>query len=548
MAKTADKTKIRSGRVSEGMTYGEVVTMFPMTRAVFIKKGIVEKENFSYVPLTCFVEAYDLSIDELNEVIAKTEEEEKQTENTIEVNGEIISDQMTFKQILKAHPRVRGIFEAYKVYDDVKHEWEDEKLATIAVALKSTPKKLLSNIASCIKAPFFPQGNVLVLVMATLAFTLSFGLWILMGPLSSIIKDQWDLSYTANSVLIAIPILMGSVMRIPMGMLTDKYGGRIVMSGLLMFTAIVAACGYFVNSYWLLLVVGFFYGICGTSFAVGIAQVTRWYPAHNQGLALAIFGTGNVGTTLAALFAAKMTISWFGGDWHPAFPVYALPLFIMAFVYFFTVKDAPVPGAAKKLGEMLTVFKHGMVWILCLFYFVTFGYFVCFSLYLAPFYKFNYELTPTSAGYLAAIFCFIASVTRPIGGWTSDKWGAVYTLYVVFGVVILSLITLVVFNFVGYKGIVVVTIVLVSMGFFFGVGNGAVYKLIPQSFPIKTGIVAGLVGCFGGLGGYFCPQILGAMRDLIGHDGGGFAILLAITIVCLLYCFKRTVTHPVLID
>ena len=535
-----------TSRISEGMTYGEVVTMFPMTRAAFVEKGIVEKENFFYVPLTCFVDAYGISIDELNEIVAKAEE--KQAENTLEVDGEVISDQMTFREILKAHPRVKGIFETYGVYETGKKNWQNETLATIAVTVKSTPKKFLSSIASCIKAPFFPQGNVLVLTMATLAFGLSFGLWILMGPLSSVIKTQWDLSYTANSVLIAIPILMGSVMRIPMGMLTDKYGGRIVMSGLLLFTSLVAACGFFVNSYGLLLVVGFFYGMCGTSFAVGIAQVSRWYPAHNQGLALAIFGTGNVGTVLAALFAAKITKSWFGGDWHPAFPVYALPLFIMAFVYFFTVKNAPVPGAAKKLGDMLTVFKHGQVWVLCLFYFVTFGYFVCFSLYLAPFYKFNFTLTPTNAGYLAAIFCFIASVTRPIGGWTSDKWGAVFTLYAVFGTVILCLIALLSFNFANYKDLVVITTILALMGFFFGVGNGAVYKLIPQSFPIKTGVVGGLVGCFGGLGGYFCPQILGIMRDVMGHDGGGFGILLIISIACLAFCFKRTVRHPVLID
>ena len=535
-----------SSRISEGMTYGEVVTMFPMTRAAFVEKGVVEKENFFFVPLTCFVDAYGISIDELNEIVTKAEE--KQPENTIDVDGETISDQMTFRQILKAHPRVKGIFETYGVYETGRKNWQNETLATIAVSVKSTPKKFLASIASCIKAPFFPQGNVLVLTMASLAFTLSFGLWILMGPLSSIIKTQWGLSYTANSVLIAIPILMGSVMRIPMGMLTDRYGGRIVMRGLLLFCSIVASLGFFVQSYSLLLVVGFFYGICGTSFAVGNAQVTRWYPAHNQGLALAIFGTGNVGTTLAALFAAKMTMSWFGGDWHPTFPVYALPLFIMSFVYFFTVKNAPIPGGAKKLGDMLTVFKHGEVWVLCLFYFVTFGYFVCFSLYLAPFYKFNYSMTPTTAGYLAAIFCFIASITRPIGGWTSDKWGAATTLYAVYGTVILSLIALVAFNFVGYKGIALITTILVTMGFFFGVGNGAVYKLIPQSFPIKTGVVGGLVGCFGGLGGYFCPQILGAMRDVMGHDGGGFGILLIISIVCLAFCFKKTVRHPVLID
>ena len=271
-----------------------------------------------------------------------------------------------------------------------------------------------------------PQGNVLVLVMATMAFTLSSGLWILMGPLSSFIfNTQWflSLSYMSLSVLITIPILVGSVMRIPMGMLTDKYGGRIVMSGLLLFSSLVAALGWFVDGYTGLLIIGFFYGMCGTSFAVGIAQVTRWYPVHNQGLALAIFGSGNVGTVLATLFAAKMVKGWFGRDWHPAFPIYALPLFLMAFIYFFTVKNAPVPSAAKKLGDMLTVFKHGMVWILCLFYFVTFGYFVCFSLYLAPFYKFTFNLTPTVAGYMAAIFCFIASVTMPIGGWDLGQMG-----------------------------------------------------------------------------------------------------------------------------
>ncbi len=533
-------------RISEGMTYGEVVTMFPMTRVVFENKGIIEKENFFYVPLSCFLDAYGVSIDELNEIVAKTEE--KQAENTLNVDGEVLSDQMTFRQILKAHPRVRGIFETYGVYETGKKNWQNETLATIAVAVNSTPKKLLSNIASCIKAPFFPHGNALVLTIATLAFGLTFGLWILMGPLSAIIKTQWHLSYTANSVLIALPILMGSVMRIPMGMLTDKYGGRIVMSCLLLGCSIIAASAYFVQNYALLLVVGFFYGMCGTSFAVGIAQTTRWYPARKQGLALAIFGTGNVGTVLAALFAAKITKSWFGGDWHPTFPVYALPLFIMSFVYFFTVRNAPVPMAAKKIGDQLKVFKYGMVWILCILYVVTFGYFVTFALYLAPFYKFSFELTPVTAGYMAAIFCFIASVFRPLGGWTSDKFGAVYTLYAVYTIIGICLVVSIVFNFTGYKSIAPTTIVFAFMGFFFGVGSGAVFKLIPQFFPIKTGVVGGIVGCMGGLGGYFCPMILGAMKDAIGHDGGGFGILAAITFVCLALCFKKSIRQPVRID
>ena len=547
MTTLADTTSKGSERISEDMTYGEIVTMYPMTRVVFDKNRIVEKAGHYDTPISCFVEVYKISIDELNGIVTRVNEKREETTLAID-EDEVLSDQMTCKQIFSEYPRAKGIFETYGVYETARKFWQKETIASIAVTLNTTPEKFLSYISTCEKSPCFPQGNPFVLFMATMAFTLSFGLWILMGPLSSIIKTQWNLSYTANSVLMALPILMGSVMRIPMGMLTDRYGGRIVMSSLLLGTSIIASLAFFVQSYWLLLVVGFFYGMCGTSFAVGIAQVSRWYPAHKQGLALAIFGSGNVGTVLAALFAAKITHSWFGGDWHPTFPVYALPLYIMAFVYFFTVKNAPVPRGAKKMRDMLKVFKHGQVWILSLFYFVTFGYFVCFSLYLSPFYKFSYNLTPTNAGYLAAIFCFIASVTRPIGGWTSDRYGAVYTLYAVFGTVILSLIALITFNFIGYKDIAVTTIVLAIMGFYFGVGNGAVYKLIPQSFPIKTGVVGGLVGCFGGLGGYFCPQILGAMRDLMGHDGGGFGILLLITTVCLAFCFKRTVRHPVLID
>jgi len=320
------------------------------------------------------------------------------------------------------------------------------------------------------------------------------------------------------------------------------------MSGLLLFASLVAALGWFVDSYAGLLVIGFFYGICGTSFAIGIAQVTRWYPAHNQGLALAIFGSGNVGTVLATLFAAKMVKGWFDGDWHPAFPIYALPLFIMAFVYYATVRNAPVPTAAKKLGQMMMVFKYNMVWVLCLFYFVTFGFFVCFSLYLAPLYKFSYGLTPTHAGYMAAIFCFIASVTRPIGGWTSDKWGGANTLIVVFLTVIGCLALVSIFNFTGFQNMVIMTIVMVTNGFMLGVGNGAVYKLIPQSFPIKTGVVGGLVGCFGGLGGWSGPQILGLMRDALGHDGGGFLILMVIAVAAFIFCLTKAIRHPVAID
>jgi len=178
------------------MSYGEVVTMFPMTRTVFAQQGIVEKPNFYYVPIACFLDAYEISLDELNKVVEKTEE--KRPECTVNVNGEVLSDQMTFTEILSAHPRVRGIFETYGIYDAGKRNmnWKKETLGSIALSLNITPEKFLNQIASCIKAPFFPLGNVFVLTMATLAFGLSFGLWVVMGPLSSIIKTEFALSFT----------------------------------------------------------------------------------------------------------------------------------------------------------------------------------------------------------------------------------------------------------------------------------------------------------------------------------------------------------------
>lgn len=374
----------------------------------------------------------------------------------------------------------------------------------------------------------FKPGASRALFLSTSAFAVSFAVWGLIAALAPRFTEIYNLSATEKSVLIAIPVLLGSIGRLFAGMLADRFGGRNVFSALLIFSAIPAIAVGFSTGYTQLLIFALFLGIAGTTFPVGVGFTSKWFPPEKQGMALGIYGMGNIGQSIAVFFAPVLAL-WFG-DWRIVFYIFAAITFVWGFVFYFFAEDAVVSSAAKpkSLIENLSILKKSKTaWILSLFYFLTFGGFVALALYLPTFLKEIFNLSPTDAGARTAGFVLLATLMRPIGGILADKIGGAKVLIFVFAsIAALSLLL-------SFASIVPFTIGALGCAAALGLGNGAVFKLVPQYFPKETGTVTGLVGAFGGLGGFFPPLELGLVKDATGSYTVGFVLLSLFALVCL---------------
>ncbi len=357
------------------------------------------------------------------------------------------------------------------------------------------------------------------LIVAMLGMAATFALWASFSPLASLFQTSLHLSNTQISILIAIPVLLGSVMRIPVGMLTDRYGGKKVFLCLLIFSLLPTfVLGTVISSYNGLLLWAFVLGMTGTSFAIGIPIVSKWFPPENQGMALGLFGMGNGGTALAGLFAPRIAQA---SNWHHVFLWFSIPIIVLIILFLF-LQDAPnSTGRSKSWSDIFRLLRERpLIWVLSFFYFVTFGGFVAFANYIPKLMVDLYHLSKTTSGSIAALFVIMATIGRPLGGWLSDRLGARKILYLVFvlmGIVGLSLaggLPLSTFSYVVY-----------TIGFFTGIGNGAVFKLVPQFFAEDTGLATGIIGAAGGLGGFFPPLFMGIFRDSFGSYAPGFLLL-----------------------
>ncbi len=366
-----------------------------------------------------------------------------------------------------------------------------------------------------------------LLPVTTLAMTFAFAVWAVFSPLASTFQQMYGLTSTQKSILVAIPVLLGSIMRIPLGILTDRYGGRKVFSLLLLFIIIPLIGAGFANSYGMLLFWAFFIGMAGTSFAISIAFVSKLTPPEKQGTALGINAMGNIGTAVAS-FSVPSIAAAFGVKW--AFWGLIIPVVVMLLLVWFFTPDTPRPKEHKTMFSSLSVLKYKHTWTLSLFYFVTFGAFVAFGIYLPSLLIDLYGLTPVDAGLRAAGFTVIATLARPIGGNLGDKIGAERILTVVYaGIAIGALIIAF-----GMNNIIIMTAACLFIAIMAGLGNGAVFKLVPQLFPKETGTVTGIVGAWGGLGGFFPPILMGIVKDATGSYILGFILLSLFAVICFL--------------
>jgi NNP family nitrate/nitrite transporter-like MFS transporter len=389
-----------------------------------------------------------------------------------------------------------------------------------------------------VELPPEPPGNSRILFLATLAFFLSFAVWALYAPFGPYFRKWYDLSAGQALTIAAIPALFGAVLRIPIGILTDRYGGRRVFSVLLFFVFFPVMAAMVANSYLALLLCGLFFGTAGTSFIVGITHVSSWYPQSKQGTALGIYGIGNVGTILATIFVPILIEKVFKdiqvgpiSGWHFVFPVYAVPILIMGFVYWTLAPDAPRRARPKPFKEHVGIYgSSGLAWILSFLYWMTFGGFVCFSLFSPTYLNDQWGIPRAKASLIfTTIFVVITALIRPVGGYLSDKVinaRKLLTIVYAFCLILLGVIS-------AQISFPITIGCIYGLGFCCGIGNAAVFKLIPTYFT-QVGAVGGLAGAMGGVGGFCMPIIMGRLKDLTGSYTPGFLVWCAICLASLI--------------
>lgn len=368
------------------------------------------------------------------------------------------------------------------------------------------------------------SGNALQLTLATGAFAVCFAAFGSVSAMMPILRKSLGLTPVQTSVALAIPVLLGSLGRIPLGMLTDRFGGRRVFILVLAASAVAAGAMAFVGSYTALVITGFFLGIALASFAVGVGFSSGWYPPEKQGTALGIYGAGNIGQSLAA-FGAPFIARAFGVPW--GFWTFAILAAAWLAVFALAARDPQRVAPPRTLAQTVAPLREPGSWVLSLYYFLTFGGFVSMAVYLPTLLSDSFAMTPQEAGVRAGGFVLVATAMRPVGGWLGDKVGGKKVLTVVFPTVVLMAVSLSVPGFGWFRAGAL------GMAVAIGLGNGAVFKLVPEMFPKSVGAVTGLVGAAGGLGGFFPPLVLGAVRQSTGSFTLGFAFLAAFALFCL---------------
>jgi MFS transporter, NNP family, nitrate/nitrite transporter len=375
---------------------------------------------------------------------------------------------------------------------------------------------------------FWKAGHPQTLLAAFLYFDLSFMVWVVLGPLGVQIAKDLDLNAAQKGLMVATPVLAGALLRIVMGVLVDhlkpKMAGAI--GQVVVMVALTIAWFFGVHSYAQVLTLGIFLGVAGASFAVALPLASRWYPPEHQGTALGIAGAGNSGTVLAALFAPSLAVAF---GWNNVIGLAVIPLAIVFVFYLIVAKDSPDCPPAKSLAEYMKVLRDKDAWWFMFFYSVTFGGFVGLASSLTIYFNSQYGLSPVVAGYFTAACVFMGSMMRPLGGWLADRIGGIKSLSVMY---VLAAIFLIIVSF-GLPAAWMSLIVFMFAMWALGMGNGAVFQLVPQRFRKEIGVMTGMVGMAGGVGGFYLASSLGYSKQLTGSYQIGFLIFAALAILAL---------------
>jgi MFS transporter, NNP family, nitrate/nitrite transporter len=368
------------------------------------------------------------------------------------------------------------------------------------------------------------RGNRLQLALSTGAFAVCFAVFGSVSAMMPLLKVRLHLSPFQTSLAIAVPVLLGSLGRIPLGVLADRVGSRRVSMGVLVASILAVIAIAKVHDFTQLVIVGFFIGIALASFASCIGLASGWYPPARQGTALGVYGAGNIGQSLAA-FGAPVLAKSCGFEW--GFWTFAALAGAWLVPFAVLARDPPRRGPPRPLREVLQPLGDRKSWVLSMYYFLTFGGFVAMAIYLPLLLTELFGLTPQDAGLRTAGFVVVATLARPVGGAIADRYGGRAILKLVFPATAVMAAVLCV------PHMVTMTIGALGMAAAIGLGNGAVFKLVPEYFPGAVGSVTGLVGAAGGLGGFFPPLLLTMAKQALGSYTLGFVLLGVYALACL---------------
>jgi len=391
--------------------------------------------------------------------------------------------------------------------------------------------------------------QVSVVTMSTLSFTVCFAVWMMFAVIGIPIKKMLGLNETQFGLLAATPVLTGSLIRLPLGMWTDRFGGRIVFFLLMLSTVIPIWLIGEATAYWHFLVLGLFVGLAGGSFSVGIAYCARWFDKKHQGFAMGIFGAGNSGAAVNKFVAPAILVAF---GWAMVPRVYAIAMLVTAIAFWVLTYTDPrhAGGGEVKLAEQLKALKDPTVWKLCQYYSIVFGGYVALSLWMTRYYISEYGFGIEVAALLAACFSLPGGVLRAVGGWMSDRWGA---HPVTWWVMLLSWVCL---FFLSYPQTDLVirtasgdlrfhvglnpwtfTILMFVMGVAWAFGKASVFKYISDEYTHNIGVISGIVGLIGALGGFLLPIMFGALVDLTGVNSSIFMLMWGVTLVSLVWMY-----------
>jgi NNP family nitrate/nitrite transporter-like MFS transporter len=378
---------------------------------------------------------------------------------------------------------------------------------------------------------FLKAGHLPTLFASFLYFDLSFMAWVLLGPLGVSIGKDLHLSPADKGLMVATPVLAGAALRLVLGVLVDRYKPKRVGIGaqIVVIAGLLAAWMIGIHSFGATLLLGCVLGLAGASFAVALPLASSWYPAEHQGTALGIAGAGNSGTVLAALFAPGLALAF---GWQNVIGLAAIPLFLTLLVFTASAKDSPRTPARKTFADYGRLLRIADSWWFMFFYSVTFGGFVGLASSLTIYFNDQYGLTPVNAGYCTAAVVFVGSMVRPLGGAVADRVGGVRALTILYAVASAGFATIAT----GLSTIFLAMPVFILGMLCLGMGNGAVFQLVPQRFRQEIGVMTGLVGMTGGVGGFYLASSLGFSKQYTGGYGLGFlifALLAAAALVCL---------------
>ena len=376
-------------------------------------------------------------------------------------------------------------------------------------------------------------GSPATVFASFLHFDMCFTIWVILGSLAVYISKDLHLNDAQKGLMVAIPVLSGSLARLPVGTLSDRFGSKRVGTIMLAFLFIPLALGWLIKvDLPAILAIGIMLGVAGASFAVALPLASRWYPPEQQGLVMGIAAAGNIGTVIANLFGPVLAKTY---GWHGVLGLTMIALAVVLMVFVLIAKESPTRQQGIPVTVYLGALKKADIWFLCLMYSVTFGGFVGLGSYLPTFFHDQYKLAaaPVSglfsfaaAGSLTALAAFAGSTLRPFGGYIADKFGGTRTLTVLLVVIIA------VYGFAALLPPIAIMGVMMVVGVaFLGMGNGAIFQVVPQRFRAEIGVATGLVGAFGGLGGFFLPTLLGSVKQVSGSYAiawlvlSGFALL-----------------------